>query len=372
MHLTIPDRDELPAGLLADSLPVERVLYEAEAPVVYLSKTAQGQDLLAYVADESEDGVFTLLAPISKEGIAALENGSLAVREALVSSWLWLHLSDGARGRVWAARMEDVPDLCLPLPGTPLRPEHEAVLRTRALGEQVKLGKMPASVVAFVADATRRAFKTMLDFTSETRGEGRPREEHRALYDLPIQQFAFSSFELSFGPPDEGLFPREEVRRAAEALEAGLAWAGGTGDQPLAANTNEQHAAALRAALILTPPMAGPIAEIHVSGTWIRHGRIRLTRESRRRVRQELRRIDTGEEVVTYQGRIGELDVDNLTFILRDASDGADHRGVFGEDQLDDMLQLLADGGRVAVAGIERQGRLHVAAIAPAKAETSP
>jgi hypothetical protein len=96
----------------------------------------------------------------------------------------------------------------------------------------------------------------------------------------------------------------------------------------------------------------------------VRRGPIRLTRESRRRVRAELRALDV-ERVATYRGRIGEVDVDNLTFILRDASDGKDHRGSFGDDILDDILQFLAESRRVAVAGIERGGRLYVAAVAP-------
>lgn len=364
MPLTPPARPELPADLLSSPLPIERVLYEAEYPVVYVSRTNQGQLLLAYVADESEAGVATLLAPIGNDRLSALERGIIAVREALTSSWLWLHMSDGESVRAWAVQGEEIPNEFLPLAGTPLLPEHEPVLRTRAIGESVVPGRMPASVVAFVADATRKAVKTLLDHAFATPSEGRPTEEHRALYDLPITRFAFASFELSFAPPEEGMFPSEEVRKAAERLETGLLWAEDTAsDAPLDVRAEEERAAVLRAALLLTPPASGAITEVQVSGTWMKHGTVRLTRASRRKVRQALRRVEH-EQVVMYHGRIGELDVDNLSFILRDTEDGRERQGTFAEELLEDMMLYFTEAGRVTALGVERQGRLHIAAVA--------
>lgn len=204
----------------------------------------------------------------------------------------------------------------------------------------------------------------LLDHMFATPIEGRPRQEHRALYDLPIQRFAFSSLELSFGAPEESLVAVDQVREAAQRLETGLTWASTSTPEPWGEIPEDERATILRAALFLTPPAAGPISEIHVSGRWIHNRKLRLTRESRRRVRQELRRVDS-ERIVRYEGRIGELDIDNLSFTLRDTVDGQDRRGFFTEDLLDDMVALLSDVRRVAVAGVERQGRLLVSAAGP-------
>jgi hypothetical protein len=370
MYIDRPEREPLPRGLLEATLPIDEVLYEASTPIVFLTHTSQGQPLFAYVADDMDEEIVTLLAPVSSSGIAALKQGAFGIRETLASSWTWMHVSDGEQAYVWAVNIDEIPDSHLPKPGTPLLPEHEPVFRTRAVGEQVVQGKMPASVVAFVADSTRKAFKTILDFQFETRGEGRPTEEHRALYDLPIQQFAFASFELTFAAPDTGFLPHDEVRRAAALLMAGLKWAGNTKNHdPIQGETDDQRAAILRAALLLTPPLTGPIEEVHVSGEWVPGERIRLTRDSRRKVKSELRTIDR-DHVVAYNGRIGEVDVDNLTFILRDTDDGQDRKGVIQEELRDDVLLYVLDAVRVTVAGIERQGRLHVAAIAPVASDT--
>jgi hypothetical protein len=120
MNLSPPNRPELPAGLLADSLPVSEILYEAEAPIVYVTATEQGEQLLAYLADESPVGAVTFLAPTCPARIEALERGVLTVRDALESSWLWMHVFDGRQGKAWAIEASEIPDLFFPQRGTTL------------------------------------------------------------------------------------------------------------------------------------------------------------------------------------------------------------------------------------------------------------
>jgi hypothetical protein len=72
-----------------------------------------------------------------------------------------------------------------------------------------------------------------------------------------------------------------------------------------------------------------------------------------------------------YTGRIGEIDVDNSSFILRDLEDGQDRRGFYEDDLLDDMIAFFVNAQRVAVAGVERLGRLYVSAVAPAADEAA-
>jgi hypothetical protein len=342
-------------------------LYEAERPIVFITNSVHRQTLLGYVADETEEGTWYLLAPISQARLLELRVGALTVRDALIGSWLWQCLETHDGLHVWPVEPASIPEIFLPARGTPLLPEHEAAIVTRAVGDGVRLGCIPASVIAFVTDATRSAVKTLLDFVSETPSEGRPTVEHRALYDLPVQRFAFSSFEVAFGAPDTGLFSSSKLVAATERLEMGLIWAASSKDEPLSATTDEERAAVLRAVLLLTPPSGGPISEIHVSGSWMKRGQIRIGRETRKKVRAELRALDS-ERVATYSGRIGEVDRDRCTFILRDTEDKRDHKGVFADELLDDVLQYFTDSRTVTVAGVERGGQLHVAALAPTDA----
>ncbi len=231
MHLRIPTSDRMPEGFLPQRLVLERILYDAEMPIVYTTRTPQGQQLLAYVADESELGTFTIVAPLSERTLAALESGAMSVRDALTSSCAWLHVR-GQNVGAWAVDLEHLPVGFLPMPGTPLLSDQEPVLRTRAIGEKVVLGQIPASVVAFVADSTRKAVKTLLDFYLTAPSGGRPPEEHRALYDLPVRSFAFASFELGFGPPEATLFGPDQMRTIIGHLYRGLCWASSVNVEP--------------------------------------------------------------------------------------------------------------------------------------------
>ncbi len=370
MYLNIPTTDSLPNDLLDNPLPIDRVLYEAGEPIVYLTHTKHGQTLLAYFSDESKEGVVTFLTSISKARCNLLEAGCLSVREALTASSLWFHLSrPNGEPQFWVIDPSDIPNEFLPLEGTPLLPEHESVFRTRAIGEHIALGKMPASVVGFVADATRSALKTLLDFTYDIPAEGRPRKNYSRLYDLPIQRFTFASFELGFAAPDEELFPNDEMQQAVQKLEAGLVWAAcPINNDTLIAESDAERVAVLRASLMLTPPISGAISEIEISGTWIKHGRIKLTRQSRRKVNGELHKLNK-EKVVTCCGRIGEIDGDKLSFILREVTVNGNQececKGFFEESLLDDMNLFYFEGTRVAVVGVERRERLSVIAVAP-------
>lgn len=362
-HLAVPSGPEFPGILAGQRIEVIEALYEAERPVVFTTRSAHDQTLLAYVADESEAGTWYFLAPISQSRLAELREGALTLRDALCSSWLWQCLETKDTLQVWAVEAASVPSLFLPMPGTPLLPEHEAVLVARAVGDEVGLGKVPASVIAFVTDSTRRAVKTLLDYVSNSQGEGRPTEMQRALYDLPVRRLAFASFEVAFGKPDAAVYPSTELKTAVRMLEDGLAWAASPEGEALPARSEGERDAILQAALLLTPPSVGSIVEVQVSGAWMQRGQIRLKRDARKKVRSELRKLKS-ERVLHYCGRIGEVDRDRCTFILRDTVDHRDRKGIFAEELLDDILQYFTDSRKVAVAGIEREGQFHVTALA--------
>jgi hypothetical protein len=129
MPLKEPSGNPMDPALLGRA-EIEEVLYEAEMPVLYTTRNAFGQLLLAYVADDAADAIWLVLAPCAPRAIGDLKQGRLAVREALTASWLWLALKvpEGTIKKVWAITPDDLPSEHLPAPGTPLLPEHEPVI----------------------------------------------------------------------------------------------------------------------------------------------------------------------------------------------------------------------------------------------------
>lgn len=365
MNIDLRQEDRISADLVAWPLAIDRVLYEAEQPIVFLTHSTSGQSLLAYLAHESTSGIDYILASASPRKIQQLEQGAVGVREALCADWMWIlrwNTETNTSG-VWSITEAMIPDEYLPIPGTGLLPEHSVVFAARALGDGIVLGKMPCSVISLVADSARSSLKAVFDFVREANTEGRPTDAQRALYDLPVQQLRFGSFEVGLGEPNPELFPDNSLQTAITRLASGLEWAeSATEDDAVPGQSQQEQEVVLRATLALTPPSSGVVSAIEVSGTWLGGKRFHLDRTARSKVSRRLRSLRS-ERIVVYSGRIGEIDDDNLSFTLREASDGVDHRGAFPDELLDDMRTHYYESNRVEISGVELNGRLRVTAI---------
>jgi hypothetical protein len=361
MPLTLPPNSHpLDTAFLGSTAPVD-VLYEAEGPILYTVETSTGQSLLAYVADETTR--WLLLAPCNPSIVSDLREGRCAVRDALLGSWLWL-AKRGLNGRwdgVWSVNPSAIPEDHLPRAGTLLYPELEPVLSARVIGASIGRATTPASVIAYAADSIRKAIKTLLEHLLDVENLGRPSDALRELYDLPAQRLAFNSFEIAFSAPRQ-LAVDQSLVNAIELLQRGLKWAGNDDATPIAGMSDTERNALLRAILELTPPSAGPIENVDVGGRWLPRGPTRLTRASRRRVRDELKRLHV-EKVVTVEGRVGEFDRDHYSFILRDVEGRKDISCAFSEELFDDVMDAFNSGERVRIVGVERLKKLYVSAI---------
>ncbi len=366
MNIDLQPDDRIPDGFFDFPLPIERVLYEAEQPIIYLTKTRQGQEMLAYLADETDAHQYIVVAPATRSSISRLESGSIGIREALTDTWMWMVRANFADriSEAWSVTEATIPALHLPKPGTPLLPEHRIAFSARAVGEGIALGSVPCSVIAFVANAAKSSLKAILDHTFAANVEGRPTDAQRALYDLPVRQLKFASFEVGLAAPKQDLFPNDEVMQAVDDLQAGLEWAEDIqSDDALESDDDTKTEAILRATLALTPPSHGLITSVEVGGYWLKGRRYTLTRKSRSKVASRLRQLKE-EELVLLSGRIGEIDDDKLSFTLRDvAGETGERRGSFSEELLDDMRVHYFEENHVQISGVMRGGKLRVTAV---------
>lgn len=365
MNIELRPEDCISDELIAWPLVIDRVLYEAEQPIIFLTRSTSGQSLLAYLAHESSSHIDYILASASPRKVQQLEQGVVGVREALCADWMWIlrRNAETSTFGVWSVTEAMIPDEYLPAPGTGLLPEHSVVFAARALGDGIALGKMPCSVISLVADSARASLKAIFDFVREANTEGRPTDAQRALYDLPVQQLRFASFQVGLGEPNPELFPDKSLQTAITRLTSGLEWAqSASDDDAVPGQSHQEQEAVLRATLALTPPSSGVVSAIEVSGTWLGGRRFHLDRNARSKVGRRLRGIRS-ERIVVFSGRIGEIDDDNLSFTLREANDGVDHKGAFPEELLDDMRTHYYESNRVQISGVELNGRLRVTAI---------
>ena len=136
MNVRLLAHERLPDGLFDHPLPVDRVLYEAEQVIVYLTHTRRGQPMLAFLASETVSHQFVVVAPVTPSTTVRLENGGLGIREALTGTWMLIVRTDfsARRADVWRVTAADIPTEHLPRPGTVLKTDPNPDLARRVHG----------------------------------------------------------------------------------------------------------------------------------------------------------------------------------------------------------------------------------------------
>lgn len=335
------------------------VLYELETPKIFTAKV--GQDLvLVYESsvDLTDRSVRFLVAPTSDAVISALKDGTKTVLQALEQPWVWL-LKEGFDGTLSAAYqlaegIRSVPDGFKPKPTAMLWPELMPLVSVRLIGEGLREGHVPASVIKRAAESIPAALKKCFDEVFGGRGQGRPDEAIRARYDLEAQHMAFASFEISFREsrqPELELKPNaqdEPYQESGSALRAAIEWAmddGSLSDAP--------EVGFVEALEKLVPPMHGVVEQVELRGRIFSDSRrYILNRGTTKRVKKYLTSYRANERtLITVEGIVDELDRGRLTFIMRRTDDGLDRTFTFAEEFLDDVMIAFNSSVRVSVSG---------------------
>jgi hypothetical protein len=363
MPIVTPGSGELDVRLVGDLAPI-RVLDEDTVERLWIAQSGPGLQMLAYLAEETAQFDWIILSPCNAAIVEGLESGSIALRDAVVGTWMWLvqRRIDGSLS-AWTVDEQWFPEVNLPRPGVRLRLEHSPAITTRAIGESIGRGTAPASVVAWVADSTRKAIKVLLDYMFEFDKGGRPTDEARSLYDLPVRSLAFHSFEVGLGLP-ESQMGREKVQQAVTLLQSGFDWLASDPSEPFLPNSSAEERIAVLAALkTLAPPKHGLIERVEVGGLCMRRVG-NLDRAARAKLQTEITAVHA-ETPITLVGRVRELDRDRGTFILRDVNDRPEIRGVISQETVDEFVEYFITEQRVAVIGVQRSSRFYAHAVAP-------
>jgi hypothetical protein len=338
----------------------EEVLYQFEVPCIFTTRSREGGVLLTYLVEELEDdGYRYIAATTTSSAVEDLKSGRISVREALTQGWMWvvdtdLKLSPQDVRTVDPSRL---PKDALPAADTMLWSSLEPEFRVHLVGKEVQQGSIPALVFGQSAEMMARALKSVFEHTAKPllpESTGRPPEWLRSLYNLPTQRVAYGSLELAFRRPDlptadqlelelEGL--DEPAKKLQEVLDEGwtllgrgLEWAANKTD--LETQNDDERLAILESLKHLAPNASGPVALVEVSGVRIGGpGRVwKLDREASKRIRSSLSQLKRERRMALeiFTGKIRDLDLDKLTFILREVSDRptSEVPFVIGEDQL--------------------------------------
>lgn len=340
---------------LSNLTPI-RVLDDVDGPRLFTAKADDGLLLLCYSCDSTPTGERYLVAPTTDHVVDLILTNERTLRDALLSQgFLWLaeQRNDGVTRSLGLVDQTNLPSYMLPREGIYLAPTPETLLRVRLKGAALRRGRVPASVVRRAVDGATAAVKVLIRHALRVQpATGRPPDRFRRYYDLPATEFAFRSFEVTFGMPDmpaqqELTEDKAILDEAGRLLNAGLSWASSPGGTALAISGTTEQTAVIEALSYLSPPQQGVVEEVEVSGALARSAgpTVLLTRVASEKVRQARKDLrNVGE--VTYEGVVREFDKDKLTFWLRSPIGLDVVRVSFTEDKYNDAL-LAFDTGRL-------------------------
>jgi hypothetical protein len=322
-------------------LKPDQILDEYDGPRIFTFTDDRQDSLLAFWCDGTGGSDRYLVVPFGTGLGENLTKGRISVREALDQPWLWIVDVDNSCRPVgaWRSSLGSVPEEVLPEPGTMLWPSLEPLLSVRAIGDRIKKGLTPASVIRDTIDSTEKALKILIEYIlGQLQSAGRPARALRELYDLPGVGIGFASFEISFRPPssDEQTsfnYLDESVQidnakiyvKVREMLERGLADLSKVTTTVTASDTDsDESRVILRAIEKLAPPSSGFVQSIELRGELVAgitkpHQPVKLRRGDRAIIKRRIRELsrEAPEDCVLI-GLIREFDKDASTFELRE------------------------------------------------------
>lgn len=335
-------------------LEITEVLYDFNGPKIFVSSSGKLQYLWYQSAENMRTGQQRfLVVPTDNGTLDLLKSGAKSVYEALKQPWLWAidtDLNDDVIAG-WRVHLDDVPIQSKPKKEVLLWPELEPLISYRLIGDGLREGTIPASIASRALERPINALKRLLEINNAP-SQGRPEEAFRKTYDLPAQRFAFNSFEVSFSVPRHISDPKESYSNiyeiGAESLSRSLTWLNAGNSE------SELDIASLEVLKELVPPAHGLIEKVELRGRLILDkGVVTLTREHRTIVTTTISKSKgKNRELIKTEGRIGELDKDQLTFILRNLSGNSDEiKCSFSEEQFDDVYDAFHKDLRVTLLG---------------------
>lgn len=347
---------------------IDEVLYEFDGPRIFTTKNG-GQTLFWYLCAETNSCVRYLVTPTNFKIIEQLKTGIKTVFDVLNAPWIWAvdsnHSGEITSGWVLHG-LDEVPNTSKPSKDATLSPDLMPLLTYRLVGGNLYEGNVPASVISRAVTKPIAALKHLLEVVNHVSSQtGRPENAARQQYDLVAKRLQYNSFEISFGAieaqPDEEV-DAEAIEKAKSSYEASgqkltnaLRW---LRDEP---NVSQPDDYLLEVLHQLVPPARGTVKEAELKGRLIQSDvSITLTRDDTSKVKKAIRASSSRERhLIETEGRIGELDKDKFTFILRNRI-GADQDDLVFEftlEQYDDVLDAFDEDVRVIVQGKRRGGR---------------
>lgn len=227
-------------------------------------------------------------------------------------------------------------------------------------GRGIEAGNAPTSVLTALLDALRKGVQAVAEFVETGQLTTRPTAALKRACDLKVVALQAGSLQVGLRIPASESLPTDgpaPVERAIRDYLEVAAWVGSNTDLE---KLDHRFPDAQKRRLILNalkpfvPRPRGAVDTVTISGRQV------PTRQPIVLTRQVYQRIDaaidktTTETVETHTGFLREIDLDNLSFILRNTDDIRETHCTFE----DDLLETAKEGldRQVKVTGVRKTG----------------
>jgi hypothetical protein len=240
--------------------------------------------------------------------------------------------------------------------------ESEAELWLSVAGRGISDGTGPVSILTSLLDALRKGVQAVAEFLHAGQLARRPTAALKEACDWRVVALGAGSLRIGIRLPDtahqapmwEGAAP--DARRAAKDFLFVAAWAASDDVSEILAERFPEPGVRrllLNAVKPFVPRRRGAVDSVIVSGRMAPSGPIVLTRAAARRIDQAIDQT-TAEQVEDHVGNLREIDLDNLSMVIRNAPDVTEIRCTFDESLLETAREAL--DRRVTVSGIRQVG----------------
>lgn len=318
--------------------PVEMYIW-LDGPRTFTLLDEDGQLCLAHWLQEVGPLWQYVVVPVTASILGELNSGQQTLADVLKQPRVYLVSvrPDFTVEQVSLIAWESLPKDALPAAGTMIRRDLEPFLRIKSIGDTIRPGSVPGSVIRTTVQNAQKAIRLLVEYELDHPGRKGPRSiALRSLCDLPAQRMQAASFEVSFRAPldQPSLFDRPDLReeyvneerlileRVCEHLRLGIAWL--ESRRVHDPDTEGKIEPGLKSRILeaikhLTPPVSGAIQQTEISGTAFRSSMcIRLDRADRRRVASmqratdstSPRRFEATGTIIDILGDSAEINVD--------------------------------------------------------------
>jgi hypothetical protein len=325
-------------------LEPEVVLDWFDGPRIFTLRE-KGIHYLAYSSEETPTAHRYLIVPTDDKTIADLRRGAMTIYEALRSAVVWIvDAGQDAPLTITQINWAQVPPAVIPAKDVLLTPDLEPLLRVYVRGDLLTGDAVPASVLKKYVDGASLLMQKLYQ-SAQDKGL----DVAKSMFDPPVQRVAFNSLEISYAAP-----PRELIEKT------GLPAVINTFDD-VARNANPESDPRLLEAIVkMCPFQSGPVESVTLSGLLTAGSSFELRRGDRPTWREKLAAVRESQPVhsVEIYGRIGELDWDKGTFLLREVDGSQEERNCRTDEPIiSELLEIFGTGQAwVRVFGKQLQG----------------